>query len=245
MTAVPVVVVVVVAVVTNVAARAVTAVVVVVGDAASVATEPLLLLFLPMFLFRPKYNKIYMIREAFSQSHYGLPKVVVASATLPETMRREIVEIHRVRQDRAVTTRMKPARTNIFIRVKPAAKAGVEPFSGPTIQNPRRNSIVRELTPIIRDLKSDSYEKTIIFFNQKWLCGEVHELIELQHGLVTDESVVQIHADLGRELKELTFAKVISGKVKLILATESAGTGADFDGFKVTILSLTYYRNLA
>ena len=77
------------------------------------------------------------------------------------------------------------------------------------------------MKPIISDLKSEDYIRTIIFFNNKSLCGETYEIIESEVGAVDDESVVQIHADLGRSLKEKTFRAILAGHVKLILATNS------------------------
>ena len=190
--------------------------------------------------YRPSYSKLYRIREAFATSQNGLPTIVVASATCPESMRKQIVSLHNIPDDRTVTVKTDPGRPNIFIRVKPAATTFTVPFSDVSAESPRRTCLRKELKPIIREFKSDSFRKTIIIFNKKELCGEIYELFELEVGPISDSSIVQLHADLGRELKEFTFNSILSGKVKLILATESAGTGADFPGFTVINFPLKY-----
>ena len=186
--------------------------------------------------YRPQDSELYRLREAFASSQHGLPKTIVASATCPETLRKTIVKLHNIPDARTVTVKTNPGRPNIFVRVKPAVTTYSKPFTELSSESPRRICLKKELKPILDELKSDTFRNTIIFFNIIYLCGEVFELIELEIGPISDGSVVQIHADLGRELKELTFKSILSGKVKLILATESAGTGADFPDFTVTVL---------
>lgn len=157
--------------------------------------------------YRKLYSKVNVIREAFSSSVFGMPKIVGASATCTQSMCDEILGMHNISKNRSVSTKMSPIRPNIFVKVKPFSKLNAGFFSMGKVDKPQTTVMKLELKPIISELINDfdAFKKTLIFVNRKKVCGDMMELILMEIDEVDCGVIVQIHADVPRHIKEETF----------------------------------------
>ena len=182
--------------------------------------------------FRLKYKNVYEIRDSLASSLVGSPPIIAASATCPETMKKTIVKMFNMVQSRSDGIQMSPNRSNIFIKVRRSSKASNPPFDMNSVERPRVVILNQELAPILNEIRNGECDKTIIFVGRRNLCGEVFQLILTEVGdSVPPGFVVQFHRDLSRDMKQLACRYINAGVTQLVVATEAAGTGADFPGF--------------